>query len=167
MAKTLATTLRLALSGSYINALDNSSPVDRLDYTIDDTLATGDGADQAELLWHDRRTLAATSEELDLAASLTDAFGATLTFATIKGIVIYNRSTTTAENLTVGGAASDTLDSFFGDATDTVTIGPSGCLFLWNPKDGYTVTASTGDKLKIDSGAATVIYDIVVIGTSA
>lgn len=53
------------------------------------------------------------------------------------------------------------------NATDIVHVGPGGILILTSPVDGYAVTAATGDILKIDSGAATINYTIVIWGRSA
>ena len=167
MATTLATTLTLLLRGNYNKEFDLQDASNNLALNVGDTLATGTGANQADVLWHDTRTLTATSEDLDLAGSLTDAFGDTVTFVKVKGILIHNKSTTATEILAVGGAASNQLINWVANNSDIVNIGPDGVLLLWSPVDGYAVTASTGDLLKIDSGSDTITYDIVIIGTSA
>ena len=167
MAKTLATTLTIALGADYRNALDLNTVRDSLAYNIAKSLATGTAANQADRSWHDTRTLTGTSEELDLAGVLTDGFGATLTFVKIKAIVIQNKNTTAAANLAIGGAAANGFINWVANATDIVNIGPGGVLVLYSPVDGYGVTAATGDLLKINSGAATISYDIAIIGTSA
>ena len=163
----LSVNLNAILSWSYTNALDLSTVTDAAQISVSDTLASGTGLDQADQIWHDRRTLAATSENLDLAGSLTNAFGATLTFARIKGILIKNRTATAGFNLTVGGAAANQFP-LFSDVSDKLPIGPDGFFFYWDPSAaGKVVTAGTGDQLKIDAGANTVEYDIVLIGASA
>ena len=111
--------------------------------------------------------MAATVENLDLAGGLTDAFGVTLTFAKIKAIAIHNLSVTPGEVLKIGGHASAAFP-LFDNATDIYPLGPNGIFFIWEPSlAGKVVTATTADLLKIDSGAATIQYDIVIIGTSA
>lgn len=167
MATTLATTLTLILSAKYNKDFDLQDAVNNLTLNKNDTLATGTGSNQADVLWHDTRSLTATSEDLDMAGSLTNAFGDTVTFATIKGILIHNKSTSSTEILSVGGAAANQLINWVGNSSDIVKIGPDGILLLWNPIDGYAVTAGTGDLLKIDSGTDTIEYDIVILGTSA
>ncbi len=167
MATSLTTDLTLKLGALLTNPLDLSTTRDPVNQDWSDALAEGTGSDQADVLWHDTRTLAGTSEDLDLAASLTDAFGTSVTFVNVKLIAIRNNSTTTTESLAIGGAAATQFINWVGDATDIVNLGPSGIFLLWDPIDGYPVTAGTGDLLKIDSGADTFSYDIIIVGTSA
>jgi hypothetical protein len=167
MATSLTSKLALTLTGTYTDDLDLQDVACNLRHSINDDLANGTAADQADLIFHDQRTLTATSEELDLAGGLTDAFGNTLTFVKIKALLIHNKSTTATEDLLVGGAAANAFIDWVASATDIVTVQPNAVFLLWSPNDGYTVTAATGDLLKIDSGADTITYDIIIIGTSA
>lgn len=167
MSTTLTSALKLILTHTYQNGLDLSNPVDDLRIDLSATMANGTSTNQADMVWHDRRTLVATSENIDLAGSLTSVFGATLTFATCKALLINNRTTTAGATLTVGGAAANAFSAIFADATDKLIIQPGGCALFFAPRTGYTVTAATGDILKIDAGAATVEYDIYILGTTA
>lgn len=163
----LATVLDLTLRWRHSNALDLSTVEDNGQLNLSDTLADGVVIDTADKKFTDTRSLAATSENLDLAGGLTDAFGATITFAKIKAIIIKNNSTTPGENLTIGGHATAAFP-LFSDVTDKYVLGPNGVFLIWEPSlAGKTVTATTGDLLKIDSGAATISYTIIIIGTSA
>lgn len=159
--------LRLTLSHSYTNPLDLSIPADNMRYEVTSSLTNGVSVNQADVVWHDRRTLVATSEELDLYGTLVEAFGVTVDILRVKGIVIYNRNTAGGENLTVGGAAANTFVNWVGAANDTVIVRPGGVLALWSPRFGYQVAAGTTDRLKIDSGTATVSYDVYVLGCTA
>ena len=128
-------------------------------------IADGAGDNQAQLLFGDTRQLAASaSENLDLAGALADAFGRTLTFTAVKAIIVEAPATNT-NNVLVGGAASNAVP-LFGDATDVVAVKPGGKLSLTAPKTGVTVTAGTGDILKVaNSGSGTAVdYTITVIG---
>lgn len=164
MALTVEMLLKIALNHTSVLDLGTAKFPATLDFG--DSLASGTGADQADQLFTDTRTLTATSENLDLAGGLTDAFGATITFARIKGIAIRNKSTT--DVLLVGGAASNAFVNWVANSSDIVRLRPGGVLVLWAPDaTAYAVTAGTGDILKIDSGAATISYDIAIIGASA
>lgn len=168
MADALTTKLTIKLACDYVDTLDLSTVTDDLDVDWSDSLADGTGKDQADELWHDSRTVTGASEDLDLAGSLTNGLGDVVTFVKIKTIMIKNTSTTAGENLSVGGAAANQLINWVGDASDKIVIGPDGLFILHNPAAaGYAVTAATGDLLKIDSGAATITYEIVLIGTTA
>ena len=167
MATTLTTSLAFALATRFVTDNDLSDPADALSMDWSDTLANGTGTDQADLIFHDRRTLVATSEDFDLAATLLDVYGSAITFVDVKGLFINNRNTTAGHTLSIGGAAGTQFVSWVGAANDEVNIGPNGLFVLWSPIDGYAVGAGASDLLKIDAGANTIIYDIVVIGTSA
>lgn len=165
MATSLTSQITAIIAGTMTDDLDLSDPEDALSYTVTDSMANGTAAEQANERWHDRRTLAATSENLDLAGGLTNWKGETITFTKIKTIFIYNRAPTTGYNLTVGAAGAAPFVNWVGGATHTMIIGPEGFDFRHSPIDGYAVTAGTGDILKIDSGANAITYDIILIGT--
>lgn len=137
-------------------------------FSVSDDLADGTAIDQADMAWWDTdRNLNATTENIDLAGSLTDAFGATATFVKVKGILVHNKNTTAGETLKIGGAASNAF-LLFDNATDIYELGPDGVFVVWEPSAAaLPVTASTGDILKMDAGSANITYDIVVVGTSA
>ena len=137
----------------------------KINYAIEFTNGTTDG--KIDKIWYDTsRVLAATSEEIDLAGSLTGPDGATVTFAKVRGILVINTSTTSGQTLKIGGAAANAFP-LFDNATDIYSLDPDSCFFVTSKIDGKTVTAGTGDLLKIDAGAATITYHIAVLGTSA
>jgi len=135
------------------------------------SLGNGTTAGNADRVWSDRRTLAASgTEDLDLAGVLLDAFGATVTFARIKGLIIA-AADANANNVVVGAAASAPWVTLLG-ATHTLTLRPGAFVAVGTgaaDATGYAVTATTADLLKIaNSGAGTsVTYDIHIIGASA
>jgi len=181
MSKTLATDVNVRIHANYVDSDDLNDQRGNLSAMFEDALATGTGADCANVLWYDSRTVAGAAEEIDLAGALEDVFNDTVTFAEIKGIYIRNKSTTTGETLTIGGSTFNAFASWVANSTDKVIIGPGGVLLLWNPADGYTVEAGgggsgsgsgsasgdAGDYLKIDPGSATIEYDIILIGDAA
>lgn len=171
IASTLSTTIETKITVNYAGSNDLGSPLFRLDQALQPaiSLGTGTGTNQADLMFSDSRTLTASAtENLDMAGSLTDPLGATLTFATIKVVKICADAANT-NNVLVGGAASLGLLGIFDDATDIVRVKPGGC-FIWiAPKTGATVTAATGDILKVanSSSGTSVTYTVIIIGTSA
>lgn len=152
-------------------ALDLSVTPDAiLTYSKAINFVTGTGANQADRVFTDQRTIAASgTDDLDLAGSLTDALGATITFVRIKGLIVY-AATGNTNNVIVGGAASNQFINWVGGTSHTVTVRPGGLLVLLaGDATSYAVTAGTGDLLRIaNSGAGTsVVYDVVLIGASA
>lgn len=169
MTTSLSSQLRLTLGWQFQNSLDLSTVADNGSIQLDDDLENGSGLDQANLIWHDQRTLAAAAhDDLDLAGTLTDAFGQTVTFTKLKGLLLHNRATTAGEILHVGGGSNPIVD-WIGAGGDLVKVGPAGILLLWNPSlAGYTVTASTADVLRItNAGIGSIDYDILLLGVSA
>jgi hypothetical protein len=134
-------------------------------------LASGTGAGKADRVFSDRRTLAASAtEDLDLAGTLVDAFGAAITFARVKGIVIAAAAGNT-NNVVIGAAAANPWATLLG-ATHTLTLRPGAFVAVGTgvaDATGYAVTAGTGDLLKVANSAAgsSVTYDIHIIGASA
>lgn len=170
-AATLRTTINTSIVASYTGTNDLGSPAFSLSASSQAPiqLTTGTGTNQADLMFADQRTLAASAtENIDVAGSLVDPLGTTLTFVTVKAVKICASSANT-NNVVVGGAASNGLLGIFSDATDKIVVKPGGC-FVWvAPKAGATVTASTGDILLVanSAGSTSVTYDIIIIGTSA
>lgn len=168
VAATLTAQINTAIIATYVGSNDLGSPRQNLTQSLQApiTLANGTGSGQAQILFSDTRTLAASAtENIDLAGSLVDAFGTTLTFAAVKVVKVCANAANT-NNVVVGGAGANTLLGVFGAATHTIAVRPGGC-FLWAaPQTGATVTAGTGDILLIaNSGAGTgVTYDIYLIG---
>ena len=132
-------------------------------------LASGTGAGQADLVFSDQRTIAASgNEDLDLAGVLSSALGSTLTFARVKALVVA-AAAANANNVIITRPASNGVP-IFAAASDAISVRPGG-LFAWAASDAtaVAVTAGTGDLINIsNSGAGTsVTYDVVIIGASA
>jgi len=175
MAKTLETELNLRLIWKHTDqpdsVLSSTSPkiVDSNTLELLDTLADGTSAvDVARILYHDIRSLAGSSNEtFDLYGGLTDNFGATINFTTIRAFAIVNRNAATDTDgiLEIGGG-SNAWATWLGNSSDTVKVGPGGAILLWNPSAaGYAVTNSTADILKVtNSGTEAVEYQISLIG---
>lgn len=159
--------LTLRLDALQLSALDLASATFPLLFDWSAALSNGTGAGQASQVWSDTRTLAGSaSENLDLAGSLTNAFGVTVTFTKVKLILVRARSTNNASNAVQVQRGSSNGVPIFLAASDGLQLGPGG-LFLFFDPTGVTVTAGTGDILTVTNSAGTnaVDYDIVIIGT--
>lgn len=165
MAVTQSSTIAVQLNCTQTSSLDLSSAIDSLVKTYTCALAPGTGDGQANTVWSDTVTLAASgTADIDFAASLTSSFGATLTFTKIKAILVKAAAGNT-NNVVVSRPASNGL-VIFSAASDAVSILPDGMFLLTAPKAGITVTAATGDLLTFTNSAGTtgVTYDVVVWG---
>lgn len=168
----LTSKLTVEISADYSVALDLATGTVPLLKTYRTVMQTGTGTGQADRIFHDTRTLAASaSEDLDLVGTLLDAFGTAITMVKLKAIIV-SAAAANVNNVLVGGVAAGVASFLSPAATGIVTVRP-GALFAMCAGQadsvGYAVTATTADLLHIaNSGAGTsVTYDVIVIGTSA
>lgn len=163
----LVTSIKLAVLANLSAALDLASRKSDVNFNKSFAFADGVGADQANQIFSDTRTLAASAnEEIDFGAVLTDALGASVVFTKVKALIVAAAAGNTNDVL-VGGAAANGFITPFGDPTDVIKVKPGGAFALVAPNlAGYAVTSGTGDLLKIaNSGGTTgVTYDIIVVG---
>lgn len=165
----LTTTIRASIKATETRALDLGTPTYPLSKLVEIALSSGTGANSADLMFTDTRTVAASgTDALDLAGSLTSAYGTTLTFVELRAVLVAAASGNT-NNVRVNRPASNGVPLFLA-AGDGIDVPPGG-VFLWAcPADGkVTVTAGTGDLLNIDnsSSGTSVTYDVVILGVSA
>lgn len=162
----LTTAINISIAAQDVRTADFSTPNQSIGLQQVINLANGSSANQANLVFADRRTVgASSSDDIDLAGALTTPFGETLTFAKIKVLYIYNRDASLS--LVVRPKASNGWCGFLAGTTPTLTIGPGGCLLLVAPDaNGYgSITAGSADIMQIyNAGGASVDYDIAIVG---
>lgn len=164
------TSVQVNVSSSHIKSLDLGDATFPISLAATISLLNGTGAGQADLIFTDTRTVSASpnTESLDLAGSLTDAYGTTMTFARIKAIIV-SAASANAANINVVRPASNGVPLFLA-ASDGISVRPGG-FFAWGCSDatGVAVTAGTGDLIAFtgSTGTAAFTYTIVIIGASA
>lgn len=131
-------------------------------------VSPGTGARQADKVFSDTRTIAASSnDDLDL-TSLTDPLGAALAFAGVKAIFVKAADGNT-NDVVIGGGTNPFIGPF-ADASDKVALKPGEVLLITNrTAAGWAVTNSTADILRIANGGSgsSVTYSIILVGDSA
>jgi hypothetical protein len=148
-------------------ASDLQSAIAAIATAFEWTVADGNGANQMNLLWQDVRTLAdGANEDLDVAAALTNIFGAAV-FAKVKFIAIKAAAANTT-NLTVSRPAANGLVLLAAANDALAPLKPGGFFAFADPSAaGVAVTGGTGDLINIANGAgAQASYTIVVGGTA-
>jgi hypothetical protein len=164
----LNTKIAVNLAAILENALDLSNVTAPLNLDVMYRLASGTTANKADKLWHDQVTLAASgTADLDLAAGLTDPFGALITFVKLKGLMV-KADAGNANNVNISRPAANGVP-LFAAASDAIPVLPDG-LFLWvAPGAGITVTPGTGDLITFtnSAGGSSVTYKVTLFGTSA
>ena len=162
---------------AFNNVLDWSDASNSSSYSWTKNLANGTGANQADKIYVVQTTLAAsTAVNYDLAGSLVDMYGVTITFARIKVIYVELQTTTAASSILLGGHATVAMSNWITATPDLDTAQPKvrirngGVFFLAAPDaTAYAVTATTEDMLTITNadGAVTATYRMVLVGASA
>lgn len=161
------TAVKVSVIGSLLSALGIGTAQVPIDYEKEFDFSNGTGASQADEVFLDHRTLAAsTSENLDLnTGTLKDAFGNSVALTKLKALVIRADPGNT-NDVVIGAAGSNPITSIMG-ATGTANVKPGGIVVFVAPDvNGYAITPATAMVLKVaNSGAGTqVIYDIIAIG---
>lgn len=153
------------VSWLYQNTLDIGNAKDEQSFVKNIPFTDGEGANQAEGVWRDDRSIATSTEDaLDFYGSaLQDAFGNNISAKSIKGVYIENTGTV---SITWGGNAAEI--PYFAAVNDKLTI-PAGSYNLWAcpTAAGIAVTATTGDILSVTNTSGSVIatYRIAVFYT--
>jgi hypothetical protein len=167
----LTTSIGLSISADLVKALDLAEARVPLVKTYTAALTNGVLAGQADLVFHDTRTIAPSSnDDLDLAGVLLDPVCTLLTFIRVKALIVA-AAAANANNVVIGAAAANPWVGLI-NATGTITLKPGGVqAYFAGQADAVasTVIAATGDILRVaNSGAGTsVTYDIIIIGASA
>lgn len=165
---------RLTLRNEWRNSNSNgvSNTVEKQAYLKTVEFTDGDGDNEAEAQYTVRGTIAPNADaSIDVAGGITDVFGATLTFATIKELTLVNRNETAGNDLVLGGGSSPTGGAlmtaiFDGDATSGLRVKAGGFIVLCAPLAGYAVTGGSADIIRIfNDGADAVEYDLILKGT--
>lgn len=167
----LTSSFKLTANATLSSLLDLGTVLAPFALSSSVSLATGTGAGQADKVFADTRTLAASAtEDLDLAGALTDAFGGSITFARIKAVIITaDPDNTNLVQLTRPAANGVPL---FMAAGDGIALRPGSC-FAWfagaADATGVVVTAGTADLLTVTNSAGTtgVDYSVLIVGCSA
>jgi hypothetical protein len=163
----LTAEISLNATGKQSTALDLGTATLPFSLSVAYSLTDGVAAGQADRVFTDTRTLGpSATENLDLAGVLTDAFGALITFATIKAVIVRARKENT-NDVQVTRPATNGVPIFMV-AGGGVALAPGEVFAKVRSGAGIPVVPATGDLIAVTNSAAgtPVTYDVIVIGTS-
>jgi len=104
---------------------------------------------------------------LDCRGVLTSVLtGDAVVFAEITWLILYNKSSTSGEYLTIG-AGSNPVVALWAATGDAAICGPGGMYIQGSPIDGFATVAGTGDIITITAATGTIAVDYILIGRSA
>ena len=129
------------------------------------TFNNGTGSGNINLHYSEDTTLVSTTATRTLSA-LTDGLGRTVAFTKVRYIIIVNLETTDGHDLIIGAAALHAWGAPVNSVSGgEIVIKAGGCLVLAAPlATALAVTSGTSDQLKLDSGANTVHYQMLIGG---
>lgn len=170
MMTTISGTSKLVYDLSNTDAADIGQPSDPIGITRQATWTTSN----ADRIYRETISLNGAVVNRDLFGSLTDAFGNTVNFATVRELTILNRSVVAGESLLVyGNFVTGALLSGVVDDAVKLIVGPGqtvngvvepGRLHFTNHVDGFTVTDTTQERITLDPGAKTFDVELIIIG---
>lgn len=129
--------------------------------------ANGTGTNQANIAWHDERTLSASANEslqITTSGALKDALGGVINFTAVKLWAMHASCANT--NTVVVGNGTNPFAGPLSAGTATITLNPCDTFTFLAPASGWAVTASSNDVIKVVNGGAgtSVTYDIYLLG---
>lgn len=137
------------------------------------SLADGTAANQSDLIYAAERTVGdGADDDIDLNASLSDAFGSSIVAVEGTALLIINQQadgTANTTDLTIGGA-TNAWEGFLSAAGTIGPIKPGGMVLIaaGDAAGIGTITAATDDELRVtNSAGAANTYQIAVIARSA
>jgi hypothetical protein len=162
-AFSMSGTLRLV--PQLTDELSTTTVVDSATVQLSFPLANGTGSNQANGFYKDVITIAASgTANVNLRALPLNVMGGsgTLALASVKALVIRNRST--AATLSVGVSTSNRWTAL---ASSAVSLAAGGVWLLTNFGSGYAVTTSDRVLAITNTGAASADVEIYVVGVQA
>jgi hypothetical protein len=124
----------------------------------------GTGSGNVQWVWSKSATAAAAPVTYTLSA-LVDDLGRTIALTKVRALVIAHLGTVDGQPLTAGGASSNPWLAPFADVSDKAVIRAGGVLVLAGPlATAYPVTAGSSDQLKLDPGANSIPFKIMIVG---
>lgn len=174
MATEVTATFNTTGDGNYNAGAEISSLIDAFTFgsnnfpSLSREYTDGTSDNQFKAYFIDQRALAGSAnDDLDLAGGLTNPFGSTITFTVIKELIVAIDTPDGSKNLRVGpqGVANAWQGPFGGVAAANYLTIYHHWLMPPYPWTGYTVTAGTGDILRINNPTgSSITYAIFIAG---
>lgn len=158
---TLNAQILLQLLATESSSSDLSTTVRTTNVQRSLTFTNGTGANQAQIVWSDSRTIASLADDQLFLESLEDARG-TVSFSAVKAVYIRNTGTAT---VAISGNATEPWGSGPFDLPEEarIFVAPGGILLLTNASAEGWLVNDEFDQLTLTS-ELNATYDIIMIG---
>lgn len=169
--RSLTFALKLAMSGAYARetATGGNSPGTFSIPLLVNYSTSGTGDNQGDRFYRASGTVTTAETAIDLAGSVSDDYGQTITFAELRGMILVNTMTAITDGtLIYGNASANQFLGFTGAAAHTIKIQPaSWACFATTLNGSGAVSAGSTDNIRLSSSAGSVTYTLVLWGASA
>ncbi len=177
----LVVRIQLQLNANVKKAADLAAPAIPLviGKTQDFAFAATPGANEANQIWWDRRTVAGNgADPLDLNGTLKNIYNESLDLTAVKAIIVLNQSdlttttpahTATDAHMAIGdiAAGGTEFQGPMNDPGDGLILHVGGMFAITNPTaTGWVVGAAASDILYIKNldAADELLYDVIFVG---
>lgn len=128
----------------------------------------GSGADKANIMFTDIRTLSGSSVEIiDFLGGLTSSLNTVLNLVAVKTLIIRSFPGNTG-TLTFGPHSVNGFTAIVNDVSDRIVVRPGGLAVLVAPNAvGYFVDATRRNLIITNTSTASSTYDFIVVGETS
>jgi len=162
VAASFSLTGSLRVAPSWVDDLNTTALTDSATASISFALANGTGSGQANGYYKDVVTVAASgTANIDLRALPLVFMGGsgTLSLASVKALLVVNRSSTAT--LSVGVSVAN---RWTGLSAGLITVGPSGVFYTTQLTTGLATTASDKVLAITNNGASAADVEVYIVG---
>lgn len=140
----------------------NALATNSISSSLSKSLATGTGSNQvADLLVQSGTVASGTPVNLDLVSGLAPPVGSAPASTKIVFIRVINKTLTPGSTLQIGGGTNP-VSTIMGGTTPILNVGPGGHVDLFNPVDGFGLTAGTADVLRLAASTGNIDYEVII-----
>lgn len=169
MAITLNANINAGLSWAQKSETGVTTITDAGNLTIDGDLTDGTGYNEANLLWHDIRTLTVFGgETIDLfeltKTMFNDTFDISFSGGYVKAITINNTASGDIELNYNTGILSNPMNGPLRGGSGIIDIPARSAIALSNVRAGWEVSTSQRNLYVYDVGGSGATYEIAIIG---
>lgn len=144
------------LVGAHTNTVDQSDVLARISYPVRNKFTDGSAATNCDIFFEDKQTAVSGAVNYDL-DGLTDRWGNSISFATVRMLFIANLGTAESTGITVGG---DWFTTNVQNGGGGASLDGGDVYFRTWYRTAIAVTATTADVLTItpDTTASWVLF---------
>jgi hypothetical protein len=148
---------------SYVKTRGQSTNTETFDELLSWVHTSGTNADQMAAIVTDETTLTNSQERVVDLLAVTDGFGDSVAFATVRFIAL-TASEDNVDPIEIGNGGPDAFCTFLGTSNDVVRVRPGGIFLAVAPDATAYAVGTSGDLRIANTGTNTAAYVLYVGG---